>query len=195
MRTEVTPQYCFHMNINITKKDAAATAAAFRKAGIKAMTYAQIGNCFLDYRTAQMLNNTLKSFDTDNYSIEMQDNKVIISYNSFKGSFYADETATGTEIFLNHQILTPPQNSKNMDIQTIFKGLQDARQNKTMKTFVKETKESFNIDLSVQGIRSSGHHEGQVYNKLAAFRDTQSRRSHKETASQKKSHRKRSQAR
>lgn len=56
-----------------------------------------------------------------------------------------------------------------MDTNTIFQALQNARQNKTMKSFVKEIKEQFNIDLSVQGIRSTGHHEGQVYNKFAAF--------------------------
>ena len=38
-----------------------------------------------------------------------------------------------------------------------------------MKSFVKQINELYNIDLSVQGIRSAGHHEGQVYNKYAAF--------------------------
>ena len=79
-----------------------------------------------------------------------------------------DHHPTGQEIFLNHQILTPPQFNK-MDTNTIFSGLQAARQNKTMKSFVKQINELYNIDLSVQGIRIAGHHEGQVYNKLTAF--------------------------
>lgn len=158
------------MNISITRKDAAATKAAFRKAGIKAPTSAKIGEYYIDYYGMNILNSTLKTFEDESYIIEMQDNKVVISYGTFKGSFLVDkEQIWPQEIFLNHQILTTPKNINQMDTNTIFAGLQAARQNKTMKSFVKETKEQFNIDLSVQGIRSAGHHEGQVYNKYAAF--------------------------
>jgi len=157
------------MNISITRKDAAQAMAAFRKAGIKAPTSAKIGEYYIDYYAMNILNSTLKTFDDDTHTIEMNDNKVTISYGTFKGSFLVDkELIWPQEIFLNHQILTPPQFNK-MDTNTIFAGLQAARQNKTMKSFVKETKELYNIDLSVQGIRSAGHHEGQVYNKYAAF--------------------------
>lgn len=170
MQTVHTLLYCFPMNINITRKDAATAMAAFRKAGIKAPTSAKIGDCYIDYYAMNILNSTLKTFEDESYTIEMQDNKVIISYGTFKGSFLVDkELIYPQEIFLNHQILTNNSNTNQMDINTIFACLQSARQNKTMKTFVKETKELYNIDLSVQGIRSAGHHEGQVYNKYAAF--------------------------
>jgi hypothetical protein len=158
------------MNIEVTRQDAKKALQLFRKEGIKTVCFSKFADRYIARREIEILSNTLNSFDSDNYSIELKDTKVIIKHNTFIGSFFIDAEPQGKEIFFNHNFINnTTTNLKEMNIQEIFNGLQAARENKTMKSFSKETKEKFNIDLSVQGIRSAGHHEGQVYHKYTAF--------------------------
>ena len=92
------------MNIKITRKDAAAAMASFRKVKKIFAPYCKIGDMYADRDSFEILYNTLRTFDDDTHTIEMNDNKVTISYGTFKGSFIVDRYPIGQEIFLNHQI-------------------------------------------------------------------------------------------
>jgi AAA domain (dynein-related subfamily) len=156
------------MNIEITKQDAKQCLQSYRKAGIKSNTFTDIGESRAERKEIEMLCNTLNAIPDDNYIIQYDSDEhtLIIRYGTFKGKIQLSEkNNTGTEI----QLIYKFKNNNQMDTNTIFQGLQVARQNGTMKSFVKETKELYSIDLSVQGIRGAGHHEGQVYKKLEAF--------------------------
>ncbi len=156
------------MNINITRADARKAMQAYRKEGIKTICHSKFADRYIDRYALEILVKTLNTFEDESYTIELQDTKVVIKYGTFTGSFFVDTEPKGKEIFLNINFNNTTNLSK-MNIQEIFNGLQVAREKKFMKTFVRETKENFNVDLSVQAIRDAGHHEGQVYHKFTAF--------------------------